>query len=154
MSTKLDEVLIWLGYGPEYYDLPLGTDLVIFHSLCQLLQGHLTSFPPDFIPPGYQNPAYKPIDKGLPVKIFGLTSLSVAVLVVVARLGTQSLCVAGGGIKVTRRSDRFGAWEGRTDSEWWKPWKRYGLRFGKVGWDDWVMVIALVTTFSLKAVGR
>ena len=153
MSATLDLILAHFHHGPEYYDLPLGTDLVLFQSLCQLLQGHLT-IPPDFIPPGYQTPAYKPIDRGLSVKIFGLTSLSVAVLVVVARLGTQSLCVAGGGIKVIRRNNRFGAWEGRTDSEWWKPWKRYGLRFGKLGWDDWVMVIALVTTFSLKAVSR
>ena len=160
MSVNLDYALKLSGYGPEYYDLPLGTDLDIFHRLCRFLQGHLDSFPQDFIPPGYQNPRYKPIDKGLPLKIFGLTSLSVAVLVVIARLGTQSLRAAGGQIKINNRTggitgkrNRLGAWEGRTDLEWWKPWKRYGLRFGKLGWDDGAMVIALVTTLSLDTVG-
>ena len=147
----MDFILKMNGYGSEYYDLPLGTNLDIFHKFCLFLQGQLDSFPQDFKPPGYQNPGYKPIDRGLPLEIFGLTSLSVAILVVIARLGTQSLRAAGGRIRTNNTS---GAWEGRTDVEWWRPWKRYGLRFGKLGWDDGAMVIALVTTLSLDTAGR
>lgn len=155
VAIVISQALALSGYGSKYYDMPLGTNPWFFQFLCGVLRGRLDTFPPDFIPPGYNNPEYKPTNRGLLVSIFGLTSLSVAVLVVLARLGTQSLRAAGGRIKmrnkideVTGKKDNSWAWEGGTGSEWWKPWKRYGLRFGKLGWDDWTMVIALVITLN------
>ena len=147
MSTIDINTLALRVYGAKYNDVPLGTSPYFFQILCGLLRGHLDTFSPNFIPPGYNNPEYNPTNRGLAVSIFGFSSLFVAVLVVIARLGTRSLRAAGGRIKAGKKDDF--AWEGITDWGWWKPWKRYGLRFGRLGWDDWAMVIALVNTLGL-----
>lgn len=147
----LDKILAQLGFGSDYSDLPLGTNPYLFQILCGQLRGRLDTFDKDFIPPGYQNPSYVPPDRGKAVMIFGLTSLAVAVIVVIIRLATKSLRAAGGRIKrasgslgFSARDDKSWGWEGKSEVEWWKPWKRYGLRFGKLGWDDLAMIIALV----------
>ncbi|KAF8470852.1 hypothetical protein BDZ91DRAFT_552224 [Kalaharituber pfeilii] len=33
---------------------------------------------------------------------------------------------------------------GGREWEWWKPWKKWGFRFGKIGYDDWTIVVALI----------
>jgi len=146
--TDIDKIFALSGYGAEYNDLPLGTNPYFFRMLSNLLRGHLDTFGPDFIPPGYQNPNYVPPNRGLAVMIFGLTSLAIAVIVVIIRVATKSLRAAGGRIKrgseITSSNNKRWRWEGTDEWEWWRPWKKYGLRFGSPGWDDWAIVIALV----------
>ena len=148
----IDNILA-IMYNGDYSNIPLGTDPGIFQFICNHLRGQLRTFGEDFIPPGYQNPNYVPPNRGLPVMIFGLTTLAVAVIVVAVRLATKSLRAAGGRIKrrseisgPTSSNDKKWGWEGTNEWEWWRPWKKYGLRFGRLGWDDWAMVIALVGT--------
>lgn len=152
-EVNIDMILALSGYGAKYNDLPLGTNPAFFRFLSNALRGHLRTFEIDFTPPGYQNPNYIPPNRGLAVMIFGLTSLAVAVIVVITRLVTKSLRAAGGRIKqgsevsgLASSRDKEWGWEGTNEWEWWRPWKKYGLRFGSLGWDDWAMVIALVRT--------
>lgn len=151
--VDINAILMLSGYGTEYNDMPLGTNPQFFQLLCNFLRGHLETFGPDFIPPAFENPDYVPPNRGIPVLVFGLTSLAVAIMVVIVRLSTKSLRAAGGRIK--RRSGLDGlesnkesgvGWEGTSDWEWWRPWRKYGLRFGRIGWDDWAMIIAVVRT--------
>lgn len=155
-----------MNNGAEYDNLPLGSDPIIFQLISKVLRGHLRTFEEDFIPPGYQNPNYVPPNRGLTVMIFGLTTLAVAIIVVIVRLLTKSLRAAGGRIKrgseisgLTSSNDRKWGWEGNNEWEWWRPWKKYGLRFGRLGWDDWAMVVALIflagyTTLNVLATTR
>lgn len=148
---NIDKLLEALNGGIPYNNIPLGTDPKLFRMICDALRGHLRTFGEDFIPPGYQNPNYVPPNRGLAVMIFGLTTLAVAVIVVTVRLTTKSLRAAGGRVKrgseingLTPSNDKMWRWEGTNEWEWWRPWKKYGLRFGGLGWDDWTMVIALI----------
>jgi len=152
-AGDIDDLLNIIYGGPGYSDLPLGTNPEVFQTICNVLRGHLRTFEASFIPPGYQNPNYVPPNRGLAVMIFGLTTLAVAVIVVIIRLTTKSLRAAGGRIKrrseisgLTSSNDKKWGWEGNNEWEWWRPWKKYGLRFGRLGWDDWAMVVALVGT--------
>ncbi|KAF8455168.1 hypothetical protein BGX38DRAFT_1140658 [Terfezia claveryi] len=163
-ALDIDELLANMYGGADYANLPLGTDPDIFQMISIALRGRLRTFEADFKPPGLQNPNYVPPNRGLAVMIFGLTTLAVAIIVVIVRLLTKSLRAAGGRIKrgseiggLTSSNDRKWGWEGNNEWEWWRPWKKYGLRFGRLGWDDWAMVIALIflagyTTLNVLAI--
>ncbi|KAI5803349.1 hypothetical protein DFH27DRAFT_46434 [Peziza echinospora] len=153
---NIDDFLKLTKYGTDYNDMPLGTDPVIFRLLQDSLKGKLKTFGKDFVAPAVNDPNYVPPNRGRAVVIFGMTTLALASIVVLVRMCTKSLRAAGGRVgqragagmsgALGGRSEKERSWEGRTRSEWewWRPWKRWGWRFGRVGMDDWAMVVALI----------
>ena len=136
-----------------YADVPLGRNIEVFRILCKALRGNLETFPDDFIPPSHLDPNYAPPNRGIAVVAFGIASLVIATVVVILRLATKSSRAAGGRVRrVSVAGDVEGGqsrwqWEGESGWEWYKPWKKYGWRFGKLGWDDCAALISLVRAF-------
>ena len=162
--NNIDDFLKLTKYGTAYNDMPLGTDPMIFRFLQDSLKGKLKTFGKDFVPPGFTDPNYVPPNRGRAVVIFGMTTLALASIVVLVRMCTKSLRAAGGRVRqrtgvgmsagaLGGPSEKERNWEGRARSEWewWRPWKRWGWRFGRVGMDDWAMVAALVSTASFSS---